>query len=555
MDLIKTLKFKSTLVFSIPLLFPTLLAASPLYEFKDVDALLSGLQGSPKISSNAIVVNNEGHIAGYFTVKVSDTKDRDYGFVYKLETGAVESYGFPKNRNTSITDINNKGQFIGRMSTSNITGTDRSNYINRHGWEELESPLTSVHAINDSGDILATISSARGTLESSVAIWKEDYSVVDILKNVIDCDEAILGDCDGANRLDFDYWRSIGAMDMNNQGQIVFVVNNLDPPNKDEHSVYVYTSGEGVKKLRYFETGYSHGHPGFLLGEVSINNQGLVMISVRGIRTAPDRVYLYSSDGTDMTPETVVEDSNRWGILTINDSSVLLGANSTAFSLTDVSEVVSNDALFPSPYSSIIPKDINNHNVVVGYSNEEPSKAVAFMPTNQSQIFIDGSYDDWADHSAYTDVIDDGVTVNWDKVWTDEGNGRLSFSYSNVGEIDESQLYLWNIYLDTDSQSTTGYNFELLGADYLLQGKSLYQYTGTGQDWSWNYLKEVDYVVSGERAEFSIEKSILGLASDASNYRTLFYGTDPDGNNLDYLLIDVNGGGGSVVMEEITLPD
>ena len=175
--------------------------------------------------------------------------------------------------------------------------------------------------------------------------------------------------------------------------------------------------------------------------------------------------------------------------------------------------------------------------------------------TGQSQIFIDGSYDDWAGHSAYTDVIDDGVTVNWDKVWTDEGNGRLSFSYSNVGEIDESQLYLWNIYLDTDSQSTTGYNFELLGADYLLQGKSLYQYTGTGQDWSWNYLKEVDYVVSGERAEFSIEKSILGLASDASNYRTLFYGTDPDGNNLDYLLIDVNGGGGSVVMEEITLPD
>jgi len=555
MGLIKTLKFKSTLVFYIPLLFPTFLAASPMYEFKDVDALLSSLQGPPKISSNATVINNEGHIAGYFTVKVSDTKDRDYGFVYKLETGAVESYGFPKNRNTSITDINNKGQFIGRMSTSNITGTDRSNYINRHGWEELESPLTSVHAINDSGDILAIISSAGGKLGSSVAIWKEDYSVVDILANVADCDQTISGDCDGANRLDFDYWRSIGPMDMNNQGQIVFVVNNSNPPNKDEYSVYVYTSGEGVKKLRHFETGYSHGHPGFILSRVSINNQGLVMISVRGARTAPDRVYLYSSDGTDMIPGTVVEGSNRWGILTINDSNVLLGTNSTVFSLTDASEIVSNEALFPSPYSSILPKDINSHNVVVGYSNEVPSKAVAFIPTNQPQIFIDGSFDDWVGHSAYTDVTDDGTTVNWDKVWTDNGNGRLSFSYSNVGEIDESKLYLWNVYLDTDSQSTTGYNFELLGADYLLQGKSLYQYTGTGQDWSWNYLKEMDFVVSGERAEFSIGKSTLSLANDASNYRALFYGADSDDNNLDYLLIDVNGGSGSVVMEEISLPD
>jgi len=171
------------------------------------------------------------------------------------------------------------------------------------------------------------------------------------------------------------------------------------------------------------------------------------------------------------------------------------------------------------------------------------------------KIVIDGNFDDWTNRLVFTDATDDGGTVNWEQVWTNGDNGALSFFYSNIGDINQSQLYLWNIYLDTDKQSVTGYNFELLGADYLLQGKSLYQYTGTGQDWSWNYLKEVEYAINGAKAELSIDKSDLGLTADANTYSTLFYGADSDGSNLDYLLIDVNGGGGSVIMETITLPD
>ena len=104
--------------------------------------------------------------------------------------------------------------------------------------------------------------------------------------------------------------------------------------------------------------------------------------------------------------------------------------------------------------------------------------------SSDEQITIDGNFDDWAGSQTFPDATDDGSTVNWENVWVD-GNGEyLSYTYTNVGDIDQSQLSLWNIYLDVDKQSTTGYNFELLGGDYLLQGKSLYQYTGTGQDWS-----------------------------------------------------------------------
>jgi hypothetical protein len=176
-------------------------------------------------------------------------------------------------------------------------------------------------------------------------------------------------------------------------------------------------------------------------------------------------------------------------------------------------------------------------------------------PKGNGKIIIDGNFDDWVNKLVFTDATNDGNTVNWEQVWINGDDGVLSFFYSNIGDINQKQLYLWNIYLDTDKQSSTGYNFELLGADYLLQGKNLYQYTGTGQDWSWTYLKEVEYAVNGARAELSIEKPAIGLTTDANTYSALFYGTDSDGSNIDYLLIDVTGIGGSVIMEEIAIPE
>ena len=174
--------------------------------------------------------------------------------------------------------------------------------------------------------------------------------------------------------------------------------------------------------------------------------------------------------------------------------------------------------------------------------------------TGTGQITIDGIFDDWAGHSAFSDSPSDGGTVNWSNAWTDSSNGKLSFSYQNVGNLDQGALFRWNVYLDTDKNSATGYNFELLGGDYLVQGNNLYQYTGTGKDWSWKLMQTADFKATGDRAEFSILKSTLGLADNADSYRALFYGYDADGSKLDYLLIDVGAGQGSVVEESITVP-
>ncbi len=374
---------------------------------------------------------------------------------------------------------------------------------------------------------------------------------MDLLDGVSDCNESIEGDCDGVNRMDFDALLRIHPkhMDMNNQGQVVFVAITTKSTGRN---IYTYNPGVGVKKIAFV---YEHETG---LDDVSINNSGMISVSKNRFRQHRYAVDLYSIDGASQTAGTVFENPNEWGEFTvINDSNVLLGAKKTVFSLTDVFQVLDNSTFLPNPYSHFNSKDINNSNVIVGdgFNESASTKAIAFFPkTGAVGITIDGVFDDWSGHTAYPDASDDGLLVNWDKVWADVEGESLAFSYSNIGNIDEAQLYLWNIYLDTDKQTSTGYGFNLLGADYLLQGKNLYQYTGTGQDWSWTYIKEVGYVVNGARAELSIEKSALGLASEANSYSALFYGTTPDGGNLDYLLVDVNGGEGGVVMEEVIAP-
>jgi hypothetical protein len=170
-------------------------------------------------------------------------------------------------------------------------------------------------------------------------------------------------------------------------------------------------------------------------------------------------------------------------------------------------------------------------------------------------IIIDGNRYDWSQSESFYDPKDDGGAVNWEMIRLNSQHDKLSFLYKNVLNINESTLYYWNLYLDTDRNSATGYGFTLLGADFLLQGKSLYQYTGSGSDWSWKYLQEVEYSVSGKWAEGAIEKSLLGWAGDApASYRALFHGIHPTDFHPDHILIDMEAEQGSVIDEEITVP-
>jgi hypothetical protein len=518
------------------------LQAVPQYEFTDIGALIGA-----EFESEAYVINNKGDVAGAFWPKdfteteVTSHRNKKTGFIYRRD-GSIEILERVDNQGTTILDMNDKGEFIGKWTAKDLiedptleggtpgviyyTYLDESYFINRNGWVE-SNPLKSVVRINNNGDVLGEIDAQRGNMTSSIGILKPDNSVVDVLEGMDDCDQSIPDDCSGNNRLDFDVAgaEAFFIFDMNDKGQVYFQAGGY---------LIVYTPGQGYKKTTIPTGGYSSA-----IASARINNNGVFTRSTWG-RRSQRFSHIFSSDGAVIEAGDFIKHRE---IGAINDSNAIVVTNNVAFSFTDQSELVGLNMGI---------NDINNDNAVVGWRAQT---AGMYSPVLNGGITIDGVFNDWSGRTAFNDAVDDGSTVNWANVWADEGENNLSFSYANVKDIDVGQQYLWNIYLDTDKQSSTGYNFKLLGGDYLLQGKNLYQYTGNGQDWSWTYLKDVDYAVNGARAELSIAKSALGLTGGANSYRALFYGTDPDGSNLDYLLVDMQSGSGSVISESISIPD
>ena len=112
----------------------------------------------------------------------------------------------------------------------------------------------------------------------------------------------------------------------------------------------------------------------------------------------------------------------------------------------------------------------------------------------------------------------------------------LFIAYQNDGPI-SALAYGYALYLDTDSQVNTGFTGFAgeftTGADYLLEGRDLYRYTGSGSDWAWAYQGEMSAGFVGSVAEIEISRQLLGNPSDISFY---WYGDNGavNGSALDF---------------------
>ena len=547
------------------------------YEYTIIHNLIPGVH----YSSHALTINNHGAVGGYYLVRPErftglsnqdETPRKPVGFIYRPSTGIEVFNGPSEQKGIEIIDLNDSGQFIGRYNERYIKDDNgftyvghRYSYFIQRGSEREDLALfdpalllnSSIYAVlNNNGEVAGIISGDRGNLKTSVGILSPNGVLTDVLSGVTDCDQAVADECSRNNLLDFDYWTSFEALDMNDFGQVAFVLRGASTS-----SAYVFKPGEGIKLLLNTTT---------QLNQISINNQGITLVgrATDAFYNWPDhasQTWLFSPDGVEQTLVGGV-DTSSWHLHTINNTNVALGYERVAFSLTDAAQV-SDDSTFPVLWDGAVGgnslrlegyEDINDSNAIIvkTWDGNIKFKAVVMTPITDSgaSITIDGNFEDWADQDVFTDSNTDGGIVNWNQVWTEDSGENLFFSYTDTNLIDEGALYLRNLYLDTDKNAGTGYNFDLLGGDFLLQGKSLYQYTGTGQDWSWEYKQEVDYAVSGKRAEFSIAKSLLDLSADATSYRALFYGYDSDGSNLDYILIERGLGTGNIIAEEITIP-
>ena len=150
-------------------------------------------------------------------------------------------------------------------------------------------------------------------------------------------------------------------------------------------------------------------------------------------------------------------------------------------------------------------------------------------PNSNANITIDGNLSDWAGLQSFGDDPDDVTGANnkldWNKAWMADNaaTDSLYIAYQTKGDIQTASFWAYQVYLDTDENAATGFQTGALGADYMLEGATLYHYTGNGTSWSWELVGTATVQTSGNKAEFRLSRSWLG---NTSSIRMFFYGNN-----------------------------
>jgi hypothetical protein len=167
-------------------------------------------------------------------------------------------------------------------------------------------------------------------------------------------------------------------------------------------------------------------------------------------------------------------------------------------------------------------------------------------------ITLDGDFAEWPAIAAFPadpdDVTGGANPLDWRECRA--GHNASTFFLGYLTDPPATLGVAHNAFLDTDLDRATGYrgggDLFPLGAEYLLQGGSLYHYTGSGLDWSWAFVATAGFAWTATIAELAIPWAALGhpVALDL-----LFYADNPSagGTTIDWYPDNApqTGGGGA----------
>lgn len=158
------------------------------------------------------------------------------------------------------------------------------------------------------------------------------------------------------------------------------------------------------------------------------------------------------------------------------------------------------------------------------------------LSNDASNIVVDGGLSDWSTLTAYSnDAGDMGSNpLDWEQAWFANTNERLFFAYRTQNPILLDKLWAYQIYVDTDSNAETGFKVRDVGAEYLIEGRNLYRYTGTNNSWSWEGITAISTsVINSNQAEFSFDYAQI---ESPDSFRFLFRGNNTalGGDTADY---------------------
>ena len=178
--------------------------------------------------------------------------------------------------------------------------------------------------------------------------------------------------------------------------------------------------------------------------------------------------------------------------------------------------------------------------------SNEATVAVTVVPASGEVIQVDGNLAEWpAGASLATDPDDisganNGVDLLEILLANDSTN--VYVAYCNDGSIVLNWGYA--LYLDTDQQFSTGFQFWEIGAEYVVEGSSLYRYIGKGVDWTWEFVGSPTMARSGDVLEYAFPRAWIG---DPAAMNVIFHGNNAanaGGSGIDLVPSGANGSGG-----------
>lgn len=165
--------------------------------------------------------------------------------------------------------------------------------------------------------------------------------------------------------------------------------------------------------------------------------------------------------------------------------------------------------------------------------------AVLSNPVLPGTITVDSSRADWSGLSAYPqDPQDASGGVDYDRIWIANDCGYLYFrilTYAGSPPL-STDGWRYNLFIDIDQDRNTGFYGAVgeysIGADFLIQGISVFQFAGSSQStWAWNYLGSASWNEQPNDVEMSIPMSLINI-SWGSNFNWIAWS---DSIPFDYL--------------------
>ena len=155
-------------------------------------------------------------------------------------------------------------------------------------------------------------------------------------------------------------------------------------------------------------------------------------------------------------------------------------------------------------------------------------------------INIDADLADWSTLIPFVsdpnDVTGTNNKIDWLRAWMAHDNNNLYIAYQNDGPVDNTNSYWWGwqVYIDLDNNPNTGYLMESIGAELVIEGDMLSQYTGTGDDWSWIEKGAASRQIHGSTVEMKFPRTLLG--NPQGNFRVIFVGENSasNGSGVDW---------------------